>query len=46
MMNLKSEQIMKEIKTWDDYCKVHGDSMYFETNELRKTHGGFKWRYA
>ena len=28
---------MKEIKTWDDYCKVHGDSMYFETNELRET---------
>lgn len=28
---------MKEIKTWDDYCKVHGGSMYFETNELRET---------
>lgn len=28
---------MKKIKTWNDYCKVHGDSMYFETNVLNET---------
>lgn len=29
---------MDNIKTWDDYCNVNGDSMYFETNVLRETH--------